>query len=136
MLSALIPWQHSYPAMPLVGQLVHQRLPQLDPLVLEPAPLRSRTPATDIDRPVSRRSEPSSRTTLMGEQPNAWDRLQPRAVVSRPLTSTLLLRVDYTFSDFFGVRRMIGNKYFLSRSLGPQSLRGPKVILYFIESIT
>ncbi len=30
---------------------------------------------------VLRRSEPSSRTTLTGEQPDAWDLLQPRAVM-------------------------------------------------------
>ena len=29
------------------------------------------------------RFEPSSRTFLIGEQPNAWDLLQPRAKVSR-----------------------------------------------------
>jgi hypothetical protein len=81
-------------------------------------------------------SLPSSRTLLTGEQPDAWDLVQPRARVSRPLTSILLLRVDYTFSDFFGVQRMIGNKYFLSQPIGLQSLRGPKVTLYFIESIT
>ena len=37
----------------------------------------------DRDRTVSRRSEPSSRTTLMGEQPNPWDLLQPQDVMSR-----------------------------------------------------
>ena len=37
----------------------------------------------DRDRTVSRRSEPSSRTTLMGEQPNPWDLLQPQDVTSR-----------------------------------------------------
>ena len=31
----------------------------------------------------SKRFEPSSRTFLIGEQPNAWDLLQPRAKVSR-----------------------------------------------------
>ena len=41
------------------------------------------TPTTDRDRTVSRRSEPSSRATLMGEQPNPWDLLQPRDVTSR-----------------------------------------------------
>src|SRR3712207_9179288 len=41
------------------------------------------TPATDRDRTVSRRSEPSSRATLMGEQPNPWDLLQPQDVTSR-----------------------------------------------------
>ena len=47
------------------------------PLVLRTAPLKFPTPTTDRDRTVSRRSEPSSRTALMGEQPNPWDRLQP-----------------------------------------------------------
>ena len=31
----------------------------------------------------SKRSEPSSRTILIGEQPNPWDLLQPRDMVSR-----------------------------------------------------
>ena len=34
-------------------------------------------------RTVSRRSEPNSRTTLIGEQPNPWDLLQPQDVISR-----------------------------------------------------
>jgi len=37
----------------------------------------------DRDRTVSRRSEPSSRTALMGEQPNPWDLLQPQDATSR-----------------------------------------------------
>ena len=37
----------------------------------------------DRDRTVSRRSEPSSRAALIGEQPNPWDRLQPQDVMSR-----------------------------------------------------
>ena len=40
MLSAFIPSEHSYPAVPLVGQLVHQRFVNLGPLVLEIAPLK------------------------------------------------------------------------------------------------
>ena len=36
-----------------------------------------------MDRTVLRRSEPSSRTTLMGEQPNPWDVLPPQDVMSR-----------------------------------------------------
>ena len=83
MLSALIPSQHSYPAMPLARQLVHQRLVQLGPLVLKSDLLKFLTLATDRDRTVSRRSEPSSRATLMGEQPNPWDLLQPQDVTSR-----------------------------------------------------
>ena len=69
--------------MLLAEQLVHQRLPHSGPLVLRAEPLKSPTPTADRDRTVSRRSEPSSRTTLMGEQPNPWDLLQPQDVVSR-----------------------------------------------------
>ena len=83
MLSALIPSAHSYPAMPLAEQLVHQRCVHPGPLVLRTAPLKFPTPTTDRDRTVSRRSEPSSRTALMGEQPNPWDRLQPQDAMSR-----------------------------------------------------
>ena len=83
MLSALILSVLSYPAMPLAEQLVHQRSVHPGPLVLGKALLKSPTPATDRDRTVSRRSEPSSRTTLMGEQPNPWDLLQPQDVMSR-----------------------------------------------------
>jgi hypothetical protein len=36
------------------------------------------TPTADRDQPVSRRFEPSSRTSLIGEQPNPWDLLQPQ----------------------------------------------------------
>ena len=67
MLSALILSQHSYSAMLLAEQQIHQRLVQLGPLVLESDPLKFLTPTVDRDRTVSRRSEPSSRATLMGE---------------------------------------------------------------------
>ena len=83
MLSALIPSIHSYPAMPLARQLVHQRYVHPGPLVLRTAPLKFPTPTTDRDRTVSRRSKPSSRTALMGEQPNPWDLLQPQDATSR-----------------------------------------------------
>ena len=83
MLSAVILSAHSYPAMPLARQLVHQRCVHPGPLVLGTAPLKIRTPTADRDRTVSRRSKPSSRTTLIGEQPNPWDLLQPRDVMSR-----------------------------------------------------
>ena len=83
MLSALISSIHSYPAVPLARQLVHQRYVQPGPLVLGSAPFKSPAPAMDRDRTVSRRSEPSSRTALMGEQPNPWDLLQPQDAMSR-----------------------------------------------------
>ena len=83
MLSAVIPSARSYPAMPLARQQVHQRCVHPGPLVLGTAPLNSPTPTADRDRTVSRRSKPSSRTTLIGEQPNPWDLLQPQDVMSR-----------------------------------------------------
>ena len=83
MLSAFLPSERSYPALPLARQLVHKRFVHPGPLVLGTAPLKSPTPMVDRDRTVSRRSKPSSRTTLIGEQPNPWDLLQPQDVMSR-----------------------------------------------------
>ena len=83
MLSALIPSGLGYPAMLLAEQPVRQRSVQHGPLVLVSGPLKTPAPTTDRDRTVSRRSEPSSRATLIGEQPNPWDLLQPQDVTSR-----------------------------------------------------
>ena len=81
--SAFIPSVLSYPAVPLARQLVHQWYVHPGPLVLRTAPFKFPAPATDRDRTVSRRSEPSSRTALMGEQPNPWNRLQLQDAMSR-----------------------------------------------------
>src|SRR3954454_25233052 len=83
MLSAFIPSAHSYPAMPLAEQLVHQRCVHPGPLVLRTAPLKFPAATTDSERTVSRRSEPSARNALMREQPNPWVRLQPQDAMSR-----------------------------------------------------
>src|SRR5574344_818887 len=83
MLSALIRSGLRYPAAPLAGRPVNQRSVRHGPLVLVSDPLKPPTPTTDRDRTVSRRSEPSSRATLIGEQPNPWDLLQPQDVTSR-----------------------------------------------------
>src|SRR5512140_719131 len=83
MLSALIPSRLSYRAVPLAGQPAHQWSVHPGPLVLGTAPLKLLAPASDRDRTVSRRSEPSSRTALMGEQPNPWDLIQPQDATSR-----------------------------------------------------
>ena len=110
MLSALILSQLSYPAMPLAGQLVHQWLVIPGPLVLRNDLIKYPTPTVDKDRTVSRRSEPSSRTTLIGEQPNPWDLLQPQDVMSRHrgakprrrygrLGAISLLSPEYLLSD-------------------------------------
>ena len=83
MLSAVIPSVHSYPTMPLARQLEHQGYVHSGPLVLGAASLKSQAPTADRDQTVSRRSKPSSRTSLNGEQPYPWDRLQPQDEMSR-----------------------------------------------------
>ena len=69
--------------VPLARQPVHWRSVRPGPLVLRTAPVNSPAPIPDMDRTVSRRSEPSSRTALMGEQPNPWDVLPPQVATSR-----------------------------------------------------
>ena len=94
MLSALIQSIHSYSAVHLATQLIHQRYVQPGPLVLESELLKYPAPTTDRDRTVSRRSEPSSRATLIGEQPNPWDLLQPQDVMSRHRGAKLRRRCE------------------------------------------
>ena len=81
--SVFISSVHSYPAMPLARQQVHHWYVHPGPLVQWAGPLKYLTPTIDRDQTVSRRFEPSSRTTLIGEQPNPWDLLQPQDVMSR-----------------------------------------------------
>src|SRR5215813_11225247 len=83
MLSAFLPSAHSYRALPLARQLVHQRCVQPGPLVLRSTPLKCPAPMADRDRTVSRRSKPSSRTALTGEQPDPWNLLQLQDAMSR-----------------------------------------------------
>src|ERR671915_1614943 len=83
MLSAFILSVHSYSALHLAAQQIHQRYVRPGPLVLRSCPRNFLTPITDRDRTVLRRSEPSSRATLIGEQPNPWDLLQPQDVTNR-----------------------------------------------------
>ena len=107
--SAFISSERSYPAMPLAGQLVHQRFVHPGPLVLRTAPFKSLTPATDRDRTVSRRSEPSSRATLIGEQPNPWDLLQPQDATSRHRGAKPRRRYE-----LLGVISLLSLRYLLS----------------------
>ena len=83
MLSAVIRSRLGYPAMQLAPQPAHQWSVHPGPLVLGAALLKSPSPTADRDRTVSRRSEPSSRAPLIGEQPNPWDLLQPQDGTSR-----------------------------------------------------
>src|SRR5512135_846411 len=81
--SALIRSRPGYPAVPRAGQPAHQRSVLPNPLVLGETLRKFPPPTADRDRPVSRRSEPSSRTAFIGEQPNPWDLLQPQDAMSR-----------------------------------------------------
>ena len=109
MLSALILTERGYPAMLLAEQLVHQRFVQPGPLVLRSDLLKYPTPTTDRDRTVSRRSEPSSRATLIGEQPNPWDLLQPQDVTSRHRGAKPLRRYE-----LLGAISLLSPEYLLS----------------------
>ncbi len=83
MLSAFIHAVRSYSALHLAAQQIHQRYIRPGPLVLRSCPRNLLAPITGRDRTVLRRSEPSSRATLIGEQPNPWDLLQPQDVTNR-----------------------------------------------------
>ena len=109
MLSALIPSTRSYSAMQLAPQQIHQGCVHRGPLVLAAGPLKFPTPTTDRDRTVSRRSEPSSRATLMGEQPNPWDLLQPQDVTSRHRGAKPLRRYE-----LLGAISLLSPAYLLS----------------------
>ena len=107
--SALIPAERCYPAVRLAPQPVHSRFVRPGPLVLRTAPLKSPTPTIDRDRTVSRRSEPSSRATLIGEQPNPWDLLQPQDATSRHRGAKPLRRYE-----LLGVISLLSPEYLLS----------------------
>ena len=69
--------------MLLVKQLVDQRSVHPGPLVLGMSLFKFQRLWRIGDRTVSRRTEPSSRTALIGEQPNPWDLIQPQDAMSR-----------------------------------------------------
>ena len=120
MLSALIRSRLSYPAVLLAEQPVDQRSVQHGPLVLVSDPRKSPTPATDRDRTVSRRSEPSSRATLIGEQPNPWNLLQPQDVTSRHRGAKPLRRFE-----LLGAISLLSPEYLLSFERWPSHEEPP-----------
>ncbi len=95
--------------MRLAPQLEHQRYVPPNPLVLGRKPLKYPAPAADRDRPVSRRSKPSSRTAFIGEQPNPWDLLQPQDAMSRHRGAKRLRRYERS-----GVISLLSPEYLLS----------------------
>ena len=109
MLSAVIPPERGQPAMPLARQLAYQRFVHPGPLVLWAGLLRIPTSAEDRDQTVSRRSEPSSRAALIGEQPNPWDLLQPQDATSRHRGAKPRRRYE-----LLGVISLLSLRYLLS----------------------
>ena len=109
MLSALIYTERCYSAVPLAGQPMHRRFVQHGPLVLVSDLRKFPTPTIDRDRTVSRRSEPSSRAALMGEQPNPWDLLQPQDATSRHRGAKPRRRYE-----LLGVISLLSLRYLLS----------------------
>ena len=101
--------ERGYPAVQLALQPVHRRFVRPGPLVLGAGLRKFPAPATDRDRTVSRRSEPSSRATLMGEQPNPWDLLRPRDVTSRHRGAKPLRRFELS-----GAISLLSPEYLLS----------------------
>src|SRR5215211_4583099 len=109
MLSAVIASAHSYPAMRLASQPVHQRCVHSGPLVLGAAPRKYPSLTADRDQTVSRRFKPSSRTALIGEQPNPWDLLQPQDAMGRHRGAKPLRRCELS-----GVISLLSPEYLLS----------------------
>ena len=120
MLSALISTGRGYPAVRLAPQPVHRWSVRPGPLVLRSAPLKPPAPATDRDRTVSRRSEPSSRATLIGEQPNPWNLLQPQDVTSRHRGAKPLRRFE-----LLGAISLLSPEYLLSCKRWPTHAEPP-----------
>ena len=120
MLSALIRTKRGYPAVQLAPQPVNQRFVHPGPLVLRTGLLKFPTPTTDRDRTVSRRSEPSSRATLIGEQPNPWDLLQPQDVTSRHRGAKPLRRFE-----LLGAISLLSPEYLLSFERRPNHIEPP-----------
>ena len=131
MLSALILTRLSYPAVRLAAQLVNRRSVHHGPLVLVTAPRKTPAPTIDRDRTVSRRSEPSSRATLMGEQPNPWDLLQPQDVTSRHRGAKPFRRYE-----LLGMISLLSPEYLLSFERWPFHAEPPDhyaLVSYLID---
>ena len=120
MLSALILTERGYPAVQLAPQPVNQRFVQPGPLVLRSDLLSHHTPTTDRDRTVSRRSAPSSRATLIGEQPTPWNLLQPQDVTRRHRGAKPLRRFDR-----LGAISLLSPEYLLSFERWPSHEEPP-----------
>jgi hypothetical protein len=90
-LSAIMQYRRNFTTVLLIKQLLHNRSILIGPLVLNLAPFIFFL-LEDRDRTVSRRSEPSSCTTLFGEQPDPWNLVHLQDVISRHRGAKLFRR--------------------------------------------
>ena len=104
------------PCMNVATQRCHSRMttgtPEVHPIRSSRTKISSSqlfTPSVDRDQTVSQRSKPNSRTTLIGEQPNPWDLLQPQDVTSRHRGAKPLRRCE-----LLGVISLLSPEYLLS----------------------
>ena len=117
--------------MPLAEQPVHRRFVQHGPLVLVSDLRKFPTPTIDRDRTVSRRSEPSSRAALMGEQPNPWNLLQPQDATSRHRGAKPFRRYE-----LLGMISLLSPEYLLSFERWPFHAEPPDhyaLVSYLID---
>ena len=131
MLSALIHTRRGYPAVHLAAQPANRRSVQHGPLVLVSEPRKFPAPTIDRDRTVSRRSDPSSRASLLGEQPNPWDLLQPQDVTSRHRGAKTFRRYE-----LLGMISLLSPEYLLSFERWPFHAEPPDhyaLVSYLIE---
>lgn len=123
MLSAFIRSVSGYPAMLLAKQPVYRSYVQPGPCVLGSDPFKLPTPTTDRDQTVSRRFEPSSRTTLIGEQPNPWKVLPLQDVMSRHRGAKLRRRYERLGEiSLLSLEYLLSHKRRRSHELSPDHL--------------
>ena len=117
--------------MPLAEQPMHRRFVQHGPLVLVSDLRKFPTPTIDRDRTVSRRSEPSSRAALMGEQPNPWNLPQPQDATSRHRGAKPFRRYE-----LLGMISLLSPEYLLSFERWPFHAEPPDhyaLVSYLID---
>ena len=110
MLSAVIRWESSYSAMLAVLTTDTPGIPSSQSSRTRDESPQISTVILDRDRAVLRRSEPSSRTALTGEQPDPWELLHPQDAMSRHRDSstdecTLVLPRALTIPSSFQSRK-------------------------------
>ena len=114
MLSAVLRFIRGYLTLLLEEQPTHHRYNLLGPGVIKLDSFNFLSLIVDRDQTVSRRFKPSSRTALIGEQPNPWDLLQPQDAMGRHRGAKPLRRCELS-----GVISLLSPEYLLSDERWP-----------------